>query len=109
MAESEIIMHQPQAIRPDERPMMVDRSVNVGDLERWISLLGGSALALYTVRRSLGPFVLLFGAGALIYRGLTGHCALYQQMGVSTELPDTAPGSPRDIAESPSRIVIAQS
>jgi len=59
-------------------------SVNVGDVERWLSLLGGGLLALYTLRRSLGTVVLLCGVGALVYRGLKGQCALYQAMGLST-------------------------
>jgi len=69
------------------------RASNVGDLERWLSLLGGGLLALYSVRRSLGYLVLLGGAGALLYRALTGHCKLYQAMGISTRVPDTRPES----------------
>jgi hypothetical protein len=85
--------------------------VNVGDLERWLSLLGGGLLALTTVRRSLGTLVLLGGAGALLYRGLTGHCALYQTMGLSTVSPDAAPDSSHSVADpdEPPLIVVAGS
>jgi uncharacterized membrane protein len=60
----------------------------VGDTERWLSLLGGGLLAIYMLRRSLGSVALLCGAGALLYRGLRGQCALYQAMGVSTASHD---------------------
>ena len=88
-----------------------DESVNVGDGERWLSLLGGGLLALYTLRRSLGTVMLLGGAGALLYRGLKGQCALYQAMGVSTVAHDQRSASPRSVAapdEQP-RIVLAGS
>lgn len=95
MAEPAIIIPQPQPTSPAEHPRPADRPVNVGDLERWLSLLGGGMLALYSLRRSLGHFVLLSGAGALLYRGLTGHCALYKTMGVSTVHQNTGPdGTP---------------
>jgi hypothetical protein len=55
--------------------------------------------------------VLLGGAGALLYRGLKGQCALYQVMGVSTAAQDQPSASPRRVAapEEPSRIVLADS
>jgi uncharacterized membrane protein len=83
----------------------------VGDGERWLSLLGGGLLALYTLRRSLGTVVLLGGAGALLYRGLKGQCALYQAMGVSTTAHDPPSASSRSVAapEEPPRIVLADS
>ena len=74
------------------------RPVNVGDLERWLSLLGGGLLALATGRRSLGTVVLLAGAGALLYRGWTGHCALYQTMSLRTAVHDVSPTSTRSVA-----------
>jgi uncharacterized membrane protein len=84
MAESTNSRPQPRAMRAGARALPADGAVNVGDGERWLSLLGGGLLALYTLRRSLGTVVLLGGAGALLYRGLKGQCALYQAMGVST-------------------------
>lgn len=84
MAVSTHSIRQPQARRPVARARPADRPGNVGELERWLSLLGGGLLALAVLRRSLGIVVLLGGAGALLSRGLTGQCALYQTMGVST-------------------------
>jgi uncharacterized membrane protein len=88
-----------------------DRPINVSDLERWLSLLGGGLLALATVRRSLGTIVLLGGAGALLYRGWTGHCALYQTLGLSTAPHAVPPDSARSVtgSDEPSLIVVAGS
>lgn len=111
MAESARSIPPPQSTHPAERPLQAERPVNVGDLERWLSVLGGGALALCTLRRSLGSLVLLAGAGALLSRGLTGHCALYQTMGVSTVSQE--PGAPRTFGstgpEEKPRIEIARS
>jgi uncharacterized membrane protein len=81
---------------------------NVGDTERWLSLLGGGLLTWYLLRRSLGTVVLLGGAGAFLYRGLQGYCPLYEKMGLSTA-PHAQPASPRSIAEpeEQQRIVLA--
>ena len=64
-------------------------SVNVGQYERWASAIGGGALAVYGVTRvlsggSLGGAVLALVGGALIYRGTTGHCNVYQAAGINT-------------------------
>jgi uncharacterized membrane protein len=111
MADSNNSLPQPQTRRSVAREMPADGTVNVGDGERWLSLLGGGLLALYTLRRSLGTVVLLGGAGALLYRGLKGQCALYQVMGVSTAAQDQQSASPRSVAapEEQSRIVLADS
>jgi uncharacterized membrane protein len=65
---------------------------NVSDLERGLSLIGGTALVLYGLRRSLGNLALMLGGGVLIYRGLTGYCAAYQALGVNTAHRDTGHG-----------------
>jgi uncharacterized membrane protein len=101
----------PQMERSADRPQEADRPINVGDLERWLSLLGGGLLALTTVRRSLGTVMLLGGAGALLYRGWTGHCALYQTLGLSTAPHAVPPDSARSVtgSDEPSLIVVAGS
>ena len=60
--------------------------VNVGKNERLISAAAGALFCLAALSQ-MRPRVLIMGAlgGALVYRGLTGHCDLYQQMGISTE------------------------
>jgi DUF2892 family protein len=81
---------------------------NVGDPERWLSLLGGGVLTVYLLRRSLGTGVLLGGSGALFYRGLQGYCPWYEKIGLRTA-PHAQPASPRSIAEPEEhqRIVLA--
>jgi uncharacterized membrane protein len=85
--------------RSADNARRADRPVNVGDAERYLSLLGGGLLALCTMRRSLSTVALLGGAAALLYRGWTGHCALYQTMGLSSVPQDALPAGPRNIAE----------
>lgn len=64
-----------------------DRSAeaNVGELERWLSAIGGAALALYGVERRGASGAMLALAGAeLVRRGVSGRCMLYDAMGIST-------------------------
>jgi uncharacterized membrane protein len=58
---------------------------NVGELERWLSVVGGSALAIYGLDRrdSRGGLLALLGA-ELVRRGMTGHCMLYEMTGLTT-------------------------
>jgi uncharacterized membrane protein len=61
------------------------RGKNVGDVERVVSVIAGTALALFGLRRfSLTRLGLAGLGGSLIYRGLTGHCSAYARAGVST-------------------------
>ena len=58
---------------------------NVGELERWLSVLGGAALAAYGADRRGTRGTLLALAGAeLVRRGVSGHCLLYDAIGVTT-------------------------
>jgi uncharacterized membrane protein len=111
MATSTHSIPQPRTRRSIANVLPAAGPVNVGEVERWLSLLGGGLLALYTLRRSLGTVILLGGAGALLYRGLKGQCPLYQTMGLSTVAHDSRPASPRSVAEpdEQSRIVLASS
>jgi uncharacterized membrane protein len=59
--------------------------VNVGETERYGSILGGAALVVAGLSRRNVPGVLLAGLGGIfILRGMAGHCRIYQSMGVST-------------------------
>ena len=59
--------------------------VNVGEGERYGSLLGGAVLvAAGLSRRSLPGLLLAALGGAFIVRGMAGHCRLYDSIGVST-------------------------
>ncbi len=62
--------------------------VNVAGAERWASALGGAALTAYAIKqlkdRSPAGAALAAAGTALIYRGATGHCAMYAAAGINT-------------------------
>ena len=65
---------------------------NVSRPERWFSVVGGAALAAYGLkRRSLLGWIAAGLGGAMVWRGATGHCMVYESLGISTA--DDAPGS----------------
>jgi uncharacterized membrane protein len=58
---------------------------NVGDVERWLSIAGGGALAAWGLTRPRWAGLLLTGLGlGLVHRGWSGRCRLYKQLGLST-------------------------
>ncbi|HEX7809138.1 MAG TPA: YgaP-like transmembrane domain, partial [Thermoanaerobaculia bacterium] len=58
---------------------------NVNDPERWVSVIAGSALAAYGLKkRSIGGLVLSTIGGTLVWRGATGNCPIYAGLGIST-------------------------
>ena len=60
-------------------------SVNVGQTERWASAIGGGALALYGLTRGTkGGVALALIGGTLVYRGMSGHCSVYEVAGLNT-------------------------
>ncbi len=66
-------------------------TTNVGNVERWVSAIAGGALALYALgRRSIPAAAGGLLGGALLYRGATGHCALYHALGIDTSGRDLA-------------------
>ena len=81
---------------------------NVGDAERWVSVVGGAALAVYGLdRRDLGGGLLAVLGAELIRRGATGHCHVYEALSVSTASDFTAHGPHRDLPSSPAATVRA--
>ncbi|HEX8177409.1 MAG TPA: SRPBCC family protein [Pyrinomonadaceae bacterium] len=80
-------------------PGMFSGEVNVGQTERWASALGGGALAVYGLTQlirsgSWGGAVLALVGGSLIYRGTSGHCAMYEAAGINTTGTATGEKSP---------------
>ncbi|MFZ1754939.1 MAG: YgaP-like transmembrane domain [Caldilineaceae bacterium] len=82
--------HPPQSHKPQRHNQSADGSpmpptaslttptINVGTVERWLSLLGGGAL-LFRLLRRYGFFVGgAWVAAYLLMRGVTGRCALYR-------------------------------
>jgi uncharacterized membrane protein len=58
---------------------------NVAGIERWLSVIAGSALAAYGLKRRSIPGLVLSGlGGVLLWRGTTGHCIVYESLGIST-------------------------
>jgi uncharacterized membrane protein len=65
--------------------MLMTSELNVAQVERWASALGGAALAVYGLRqRSVAGAMMAASGGALIARGATGHCPVYAVAGVNT-------------------------
>ncbi|HYD30546.1 MAG TPA: DUF2892 domain-containing protein [Azospirillaceae bacterium] len=63
----------------------IDRSINLGHAERLASLVGGVLLGVMGFRRGtvVGAAIAMAG-GALVVRGLTGYCPMYNAMSMST-------------------------
>jgi uncharacterized membrane protein len=58
--------------------------VNVGRVERWLSMAAGGALAAYALkRRQLPGGAAALAGAALLYRGATGHCDVYHALGIN--------------------------
>jgi len=59
--------------------------INLGETERTLSTLAGATLIAGGILRGrlVGAASALVGA-CLIYRGVTGHCSVYEALGIST-------------------------
>jgi uncharacterized membrane protein len=75
-------LERTRGMQPDHRAW---GPKNVGDLERVLSVGAGLGMALCGLSsgKARGLLVTLLGGG-LIYRGLTGHCACYEALGIDT-------------------------
>jgi hypothetical protein len=70
---------------------MAANAINVSKAERIGSAIGGAALVLRAVAHpSLARIVGAIAGAALLQRGLTGHCSLYQRLGFDTAEPPRA-------------------
>jgi uncharacterized membrane protein len=69
----------------DARDLRARSRRNIGDLERWGSIVSGSALTLYGLsrRRPSGLFLAAVGA-LLVRRGASAHCEIYQAFDLDT-------------------------
>lgn len=73
-----------QRAQPPEAEQQ-DRPLNVGEGERAVSVAAGAILALTGIsRRSLPGLLIASVGGAMMYRGATGHCPVYQALDVDT-------------------------
>jgi uncharacterized membrane protein len=65
---------------------------NISNTERVLSIVGGGILALAGLRRrSLGGLIVAGLGAGLVYRGSTGHCGLYEQLGIDTSRGQAEP------------------
>lgn len=76
--------NQPAVASTDEAHFG-DTGINVSEPERVVSLIGGTALAVLGVAmhdfKSIPSFL---GSAYLLYRGLTGHCLIYDELHINT-------------------------
>jgi hypothetical protein len=56
--------------------------VNVNTSERWGSIMSGALMLLYGItRKSLTGAALALGGAYFLFRGITGHCYVYELLG----------------------------
>ena len=75
---------------------MGERQINVGNIERLVSILIGG-IGLLMLSRKLFVYVTLAAlSGYLLFRGITGRCALYARANIDTRGQDDFVASIRD-------------
>jgi len=78
--ESALAQSQPSRAQQGQQPQQ-----NVSQAERTVSLAAGSILAVLGLSRKSLPGLLVAGVGgSLVYRGVTGHCSMYESLGIDT-------------------------
>jgi uncharacterized membrane protein len=84
MQESDFVM-EGETGPPEMMP------VNIGSAERIVSAAAGAALIVFgMMRRRWTGVGLATGGGYLVARSITGHCTIYDAMGVSTAAEPTS-------------------
>ena len=74
-----------RALSHDGKQAAQQSHVNVHEIERIGSVLLGSGLAAMGLKRgSISGWLLAAVGGGLVYRGLSGHCTIYEQLGINT-------------------------
>jgi uncharacterized membrane protein len=64
-------------------------AANVGASERAVSVAAGAIVGLLGLRRGTLPGLLCAGIGGMmVYRGITGHCSVYESLGLNTAQQD---------------------
>jgi uncharacterized membrane protein len=72
-----------QEIATPSRP-----EINLSEMERLLSIGGGALAFLYALdRRPPSALIGFLVGGGLLYRGISGHCSVYQSLGVSSREP----------------------
>lgn len=82
------LTYQPFAELPAVEALGNELKHNVNDIERYGSVAAAAGIVVGALfAHGLGRLLMLGAAGALAYRGLTGHCHVYEKLGVSTRTP----------------------
>ena len=85
----------PLADMPELDSVRKTLATNVPTAERAGSIALGAATILYGIsRRSLGGTLLALAGATLVARGATGHCALYEKLGINSGKLNTQTGVP---------------
>ncbi len=67
----------------ERSPQMGSREINMSEMERTLSIVGGAALVLFGLDRLPKTSLLLMAGGLYaVYRGVNGHCQVYEQLGI---------------------------
>lgn len=86
---------QPFAQSPELNQVRSALDLNIPGPERIGSVVAGAALLIGGAsRRSWAGLFLALAGGALLLRGSTGHCLLYQQLGINSRKLNTETGVP---------------
>jgi uncharacterized membrane protein len=91
---------------------ITDTSTNVGGTERMASMIAGGALLGFGLKQGglIGTAASVLG-GAMLYRGSTGHCHMYDAMDVNTagDVPEGTRKSPFNRGFLSSRVHVTKS
>lgn len=69
----------------DARDEALARGENINEFERWASMVGGATLLAYALaKRRTDSWLLGLAGGMLLQRGYSGHCHVYDALGVNT-------------------------
>src|SRR5215207_9954699 len=90
-------MHQMETHENSLTNFLTDTSQNVNGVERAVSLTAGGALVMLGMKYGgLGGTLISVLGGGMLLRGATGHCHMYDALGVNT-----AVGVPEGTRKSP--------
>lgn len=97
MTTTQLATRTEQAVSPRRKDPRHPTYINVGRIERWLSAIGGGALAIYGLRRlDLKGLLMGLAGGELFFRGISGHSYIYQALDMTTveESPSTRKSLP---------------
>lgn len=78
---------------------------NIGEMERlFSSILGGTMLIGGLARRSLPGLAMAATGAAFLYRGATGHCKVYESLGLDTYRNTLVLDRPVDLTHDTARL-----